>query len=311
MYKDSRIVVVVPARNEASQIGRVISSMPALVDQIVVVDDCSDDGTADQARATVDSRVTILHTAAQSGVGGAMVLGYRRAVELGADIAVKMDGDGQMPPEHLPGLLDAILDEGYDYAKGNRFLAGESIKTMPTHRMLGNIVLTFMTKLASGYWQVFDPQNGYTAIRGKALGCIDLDRLRRDYFFENDMLIQLNFLRYRVKDVAIPARYGDEESEINLLRVGVSFPILLLRRFFYRIIHNYVLLDFSPIALFLFLGMALFLWGGGLGLYLWAHTIITGLPTATGTIMLSLLPLILGFQLILQSIVLDIQESRK
>jgi glycosyltransferase involved in cell wall biosynthesis len=311
MYKDSRIVVVVPARNEAAHISRVITSMPALVDGIVVVDDCSDDGTADQAREAGDSRVAIVATSAQSGVGGAMVLGYRRAIELGCDIAVKMDGDGQMPAEYLPSLLDAIIEDGYDYAKGNRFLTGESVKVMPTHRMLGNIVLTFMTKMASGYWHVFDPQNGYTAIKSKVLQTIDLDKLKRDYFFENDMLIQLNFQRCRVKDVAIPARYGEEESEINVLKVGATFPLRLLRKFFDRIIQKYVLRDFSPIALFLFRGLILFVWGAGLGLYLWARTIITGLPTATGTIMLSLLPLILGFQLILQAIVLDIQESPK
>src|SRR5215471_17379128 len=311
MYKDSRIAVVVPARNEASHIGGVISSMPPLVDHIIVVDDCSDDGTADHARAIGDSRVTILTTPAQSGVGGAMVAGYGRAIELAAGIVVKMDGDGQMPPEYLPALLDAIVDDGYDYSKGNRFLAGESLKAMPAHRVLGNIILTFMTKMASGYWHVFDPQNGYTAIRLGALKTIDLERVRPDYFFENDMLIQLNFLRYRVKDVAIPARYGDEESEINLFKVGLTFPVRLLRKFFYRIIQKYVLRDFSPIALFLFLGLALFVWGAGLGLYLWGRTIVTGLPTATGTIMLSLLPLILGFQLILQAIVLDIQESAK
>src|SRR5262249_13259782 len=134
MYKDSRIAVVVPARNEAGHIGGVISSMPAVVDHVIVVDDCSDDGTADQARGIGDSRVTILTTPAQSGVGGAMVAGYRRAIDLGAAIVVKMDGDGQMPPQYLPALLDAIIDDGYDYSKGNRFLAGESIKAMPTHR---------------------------------------------------------------------------------------------------------------------------------------------------------------------------------
>src|SRR5215468_9299158 len=128
MYKDSRIAVVVPARNEAGHIGGVISSMPAIVDHIIIVDDCSNDGTAEQARATGESRVTILGTPAQSGVGGAMVAGYRRAIELGAGIVVKMDGDGQMPAEYLPTLLDAIVDDGYDYSKGNRFLAGESIK---------------------------------------------------------------------------------------------------------------------------------------------------------------------------------------
>src|SRR5215813_9482226 len=267
MYKDSRIVVVVPARNEARHIGEVIASIPDLVDHVLVVDDCSDDDTSDQARGAQDHRVTVLATPVQSGVGGAMVLGYRRAIELGADVVVKMDGDGQMPPEFLPALLDTITEQGYDYAKGNRFLAGESIKAMPAHRILGNIVLTFMTKLASGYWHVFDPQNGYTAIKGSVLAAIDLERLRRDYFFENDMLIQLSFQRHRVKDVAIPARYGTEESEINLLKTAVTFPILLLRRFFYRIIQKYVLRDFSPIALFLFLGLGLFLWGAGLGLY--------------------------------------------
>jgi glycosyltransferase involved in cell wall biosynthesis len=311
MYKDRRIAVVVPARNEAAHISGVIRSMPALVDHIVVVDDCSDDETSDRALGAGDSRVAILSTTSQSGVGGAMVLGYRRAIELGNDIAVKMDGDGQMPAEYLPKLLDAIIEDDYDYAKGNRFLTGESIKVMPTHRMLGNIVLTFMTKMASGYWHVFDPQNGYTAIKSSVLGTIDLDRIKRDYFFENDMLIQLNFQRYRVKDVAIPARYGEEESEINVLKVGVTFPLRLLRKFFDRIVQKYVLRDFSPIALFLFLGLILFVWGAGLGLYLWARTIFTGLPTATGTIMLSLLPLILGFQLTLQAIVLDIQESPK
>jgi len=309
MYKDHRITTVVPAHNEANHIGSVIKTMPEFVDRIVVVDDCSSDGTGEVARTSSDPRVVVISTASNRGVGGATVLGYRRAVEFGADVIVKMDGDGQMSPEHLPHLLDAIIEEGYDYAKGNRFLTRQSLSGMPFHRVLGNIVLTFMTKMASGYWHVFDPQNGFTAIKGSVLGSLDLDSIHEGYFFENDMLIHLNVSRFRVKDVAIPARYGEEMSGINPFRIGVTFPFLLLGKFFYRVLQRYVLRDFSPIAVFLFLGLALFGWGTIFGVYLWVETYSTGLPTPTGTIMLALLPLILGFQLLLQAIVLDIQET--
>jgi glycosyltransferase involved in cell wall biosynthesis len=311
MYKGHKIAVVVPAHNEAGHIGGVIAALPELVDDILVVDDCSRDNTTAAAKACGDSRVTVLTTPTNQGVGGATVFGYKKALEIGSDIAVKMDGDGQMPPEYLPEMLDALIDLDFDYAKGNRFLMGSSIGVMPTHRLLGNLGLTFMTKLASGYWQIFDPQNGYTAIKSKVLGTLDLDALHKGFFFENDMLVRLNFGGHRVKDVAVPARYGDEESDINMLNIALTFPFLLTRKFFYRIVQKYVLRDFSPIALFLFLGMALFGWGGGFGVYLEIRTIVTGKATPTGTIMLSLLPLILGFQLLLQAIVLDIQETPK
>ena len=169
MYRGYGITAVVPAYNEARHISSAVKTMPEFVDHIIVVDDCSTDGTADTAHAVGESRLLVLHTAQNQGVGGSMVLGYRKALDLGADIVVKMDGDGQMPPEYLPRLLDAIIDGQYDYAKGNRFLAADSLAAMPTVRLLGNIVLTFMNRLASGYWQVFDPQNGYTAVTATAL----------------------------------------------------------------------------------------------------------------------------------------------
>ncbi|HEY6329463.1 MAG TPA: glycosyltransferase family 2 protein [Blastocatellia bacterium] len=311
MYKGHQITVVAPAHNESTHIGEVIARMPELVDRIIVVDDCSSDNTAEIAVGSGDLRVVVLSLPVNQGVGGAMAAGYRKAVELGGGIIVKMDGDGQMPPEYLPDLLDAIVDLGFDYAKGNRFLTGEHIREMPPHRIIGNVILTFMTKMASGYWHIFDPQNGYTAITSRVLSTLNLSGLHRGFFFENDMLVRLNFGGYRVKDVAMAAKYGTEESDINILRIAFTFPLLLLRKFFYRIVQKYVLRDFSPIALFLFLGLALFLWGFGLGMYLWVKTIITHLATATGTIMLALLPLILGFQLILQAVVLDIQETPK
>ena len=311
MYKAHRIAVVVPAYNESQHISRVITNLPDFVDQIIVVDDASQDQTYAAALASGDPRLLALQSAENQGVGGSMILGYRKALELDSAIIVKMDGDGQMPPEYLNALLDPLIEQKYDYAKGNRFLYGEALTFMPKHRILGNVVLTFLTKLASGYWNVFDPQNGYTAIKTEVLRTMNLDALHKRFFFENDMLIHLNLFRRRVIDVAIPARYGEEVSHLNPLQVGFTFPFLLIRRFFYRIYQKYVLRDFSPIALFLFLGLLLFTWGTIWGSYLWIESIITGRLTPTGTIMLALLPLILGFQLLLQAIVLDIQETPK
>lgn len=311
MYKGHRIATVIPAHDEAPHIGQVITTMPDFVDRIIVVDDCSLDHTTEAALAAGDNRVVALRTPSNQGVGGATIAGYGKAIELGSDIIVKMDGDGQMAPEYLSSLLDAIVEQEYDYAKGNRFLAGGSLAFMPKHRLFGNVVLTFMTKLASGYWHIFDPQNGYTAIKAEALNALDLSTIHRQFFFENDMLVHLNFLGRRVKDVPIPARYGQEQSDLNPVKVGLTFPVLLLRRFFSRVYQRYVLRDFSPIALFLFLGLLLFAWGFLFGLFLWVRTTVTGTATPTGTIMLALLPLILGFQLLLQAIVLDIQETPK
>lgn len=311
MYKEKTIVIVVPAHNEARHIARVIATIPDFVDHLIVVDDCSQDGTSEAALACVDCRLMVLKTPSNQGVGGAVVLGYRKGLELGSDILVKMDGDGQMPPEYLSTLLDAIVDQGYDYAKGNRFLASDSLYQMPRKRLLGNMALTFLTKLASGYWHIFDPQNGYTAIKADALRMLDLEAIHKRFFFENDMLVHLKLLSLRVRDVGIPSRYGEEESDISVLKTGFAFPVLLVRRFLRRIYQEYVLRDFSPIALFLFLGAALFLWGIVFGIYVWIESFITQHPRSTGTIMLAVLPLIMGFQLLLQAFVMDIQQTPK
>jgi glycosyltransferase involved in cell wall biosynthesis len=311
MYKERRIAVVVPAYNEARLVAGVLCSLPGYVDHVVAVDDCSTDDTAAAIAAAGDARVVAMRTPGNQGVGGATLLGYRKALELGCDVAVKMDGDGQMSPEHLHLLLDAVVEQGYDYAKGNRFLAGGSLSAMPRHRLFGNVVLTFVNKLASGYWHVFDPQNGYTAISADALRRLDFDLIHRRYFFENDMLIALNFHNARVRDVPIPARYGDEHSDLSPFRVGVTFPLLFVPRLWRRIYQKYVLRDFSPIALFLFAGLLLFAWGVVFGAYHWALSVLTEHVATTGTVMLAVLPLILGFQLILQALVLDIQETPK
>lgn len=303
------MAVVIPAFNEEAFIADVIKTVPDFVDQVIVVDDCSTDATFEMASSTADHRTIVIQPSGNQGVGGATLFGYERALEAGSDIIVKIDGDGQMDPERLPDLLDALIEDGYDYAKGNRFLNPESLPEMPRLRLFGNIALTFLTKLATGYWKVFDPQNGYTAIKARVLEKLNRAAVHRGFFFENDMLVQLALIDARVKDVPIPARYGNEVSSLNIGRVLVTFPLLLMHRTARRIWHNYVVRDFSPIALFLGLGLLLLAWGTGFGLYTWVRSAVTDEFASTGTVMLSVLPFFIGFQLVLQAIVLDIQNA--
>ncbi len=311
MYRGRTIGVVIPAYNVERSIRKVVDGIPAWVDRIIVVDDASRDGTLHEAQSIVSDRLIVLRHDVNQGVGGATLTGLRRALDEGVKIAVKMDGDGQMDPAYLPVLLDAVTIQGYDYAKGNRFLHSAELFTMPRHRLLGNFALTFLTKLTSGYWNVFDPQNGYVAIRREALAQLNFSRIAKRYFFENDVLIHLNILGFRVKDVAIPAMYGDERSSMRISRILGSFPVYLFRRYWYRIYQKYVLRDFSPVALFLFLGLPFFFWGVGFGFYTWWRSWAFGEIATTGTVMLSVLPFLVGFELILQAVMLDIQATPK
>jgi glycosyltransferase involved in cell wall biosynthesis len=235
MYRSVRVAVVVPAFNEEALIGTVISTMPDLVDEIVVVDDCSSDRTVEAALASGDPRVTVLRNSANTGVGGTILNGYRKALAGGCEVAVIMAGDAQMDPDYLPALLDPVVEEGYDFAKGNRFFSRSSFRGMPNHRIIGNIALSLMTRLASGYWHIFDSQNGYTAIRTRTLQQLPLDKIARGYAFENDMLVHLSMAHARVRDVPIPAVYGREVSSIRLHSVAPALAWLLFRRFWLRL----------------------------------------------------------------------------
>ena len=309
MYKQLRIAVIVPVYNVAPHIESVVDSIPSFVDRIIVVNDCSRDGTAEILRRIQNPRMLVLTHEKNQGVGGAVVTGFRCALEDQYDVCVKMDGDGQMDPHYLPDLLDPLAEDGYGYAKGNRFLDSERLQTMPAVRLFGNYVLTFLTKMSSGYWHVFDPQNGYLAIRREALTKIDLPHLAKRYFFENDMMVHLNVFNVRVKDVSMPARYGDEKSSMRLSEIVLTFPRYLVRRFCYRLYQKHILRDFSPIALFWVLGTGMFGWGFLFGLFTWGKSIVLHQVATTGTVMLSVLPLMLGFELILQGMILEIRES--
>lgn len=309
MYQGRRVAVVVPAYNESAHISEVISRMPDYVDLIVVVDDASTDGTAEKVEELGDPRVQVVRHPAQRGVGGATISGIRSALGRAADLIVKVDGDGQMDPARMSDLLDPLVRDGYDYAKANRFLDSAALRQMPLPRLLGNFALTFLTKLASGYWHIFDPQNGYVAITGEAARALDLEGIAQGFFFENDLLINLNVFHRRVKDVPIPAHYGDEQSKLRLNRVLMTFPLKLLSGFCRRIWEKYMLRDFSPIALFWVVGAPLMIFGGTVGLLVWTNSLWSGRPASTGTVMLGILPFLIGFELILQAIILEIRES--
>lgn len=308
MYNGARIAAVVPAYNEERMIATVIETMPAFVDHIVIVDDHSPDDTSGAVRAVGDQRVVLIRHEVNQGVGGAIITAHRAAMELGSDVNVVMAGDAQMDPEHLPELLDAVTKQGYGFAKANRFFAPESFHGMPGYRVFGNVALSFLTKLASGYWHLFDPQNGYTAVRTEVLRRVPLDAVAKRYSFENDLLIHLNILQVPAIDVPIPAVYGIEASSIRLSRVVPELLSLLTRGFWRRIWYRYVLWSFSPVALLLFLGLILF--GVGLGIAIWVCFQIAGSVVATAaTVMLAALPLIFGAQMLISALQLDIQAS--
>ncbi|TXN28242.1 glycosyltransferase family 2 protein [Lacisediminihabitans profunda] len=308
MYKGATIAAVVPAYKEEQMISKVIETMPDFVDHIVIVDDHSPDDTSGAVMRAADPRVTLIRHEVNQGVGGAIITGHHAAMDLGSDVNVIMAGDAQMDPDYLPQLLDRVTVEGFGFAKANRFFSPESFEGMPRHRVFGNIVLSFMTKLTSGYWHLFDPQNGYTAIRTEALKRVPLHAVSRRYSFENDLLIHLNILQVSAVDVPIPAVYGNEVSSIKLGRVIPELLNLLFRGFWRRIWYRYVLWSFSPIALLLVLG--LFLSAFGLGVAVWVCFQIAGSVVATAaTVMLAALPLMLGTQMLISALQLDIQAS--
>lgn len=308
MAKKLKVFTVMPAYNEAAHIADVIRRMPPIVDRIIVVDDHSSDNTAEAAQATGDSRVQTIRNPKNLGVGGATIVGYRRALEDGADVVVKVDSDGQMDPQVIPKLVKPIVEGNADYTKGFRFHDRESLRKMPKARLIGNLGLSYLVKMASGYWNIFDPTNGFTAIHRSSLAMIDLDNLSRDYFFETDMLCNLYRIQATVKDVPLPTHYGDELSQLNLFKVLVQFPGKLLCAYLKRIIWRYYVRDFSTFSLLFLVGWLLLLFGIVFGATEWYLNASRGVVTTTGTVMISVVPLFLGFQMLLHAAFLDVNN---
>ncbi len=310
MYQDLKIAVVVRAHNEERLVGRVVKTMPAFVDHIIVVDDASTDATGEAAKAVADPRTEVLTLVENLGVGGATVAGHRHALIVGADVVVVMDGDAQMDPDYMTALLDPIVSGDAQFTKANRFYAMGSFDGMPRHRVFGNVALSFLTKAASGYWNLFDPQNGYTALHRVALERVPLRRLASNYEFENDLLIHLNILRVPARDVPVPALYGDEISGMSVHKVAPRILRQLARGFWQRMWWKYVVQSFSAVALMLFGGLALV--GVGSLFAIWVIADSWGPAAATpGTVVLSVAPLLSGFHMLLYAMMLDIQESNR
>ncbi|NLX99076.1 MAG: glycosyltransferase family 2 protein [Rhodopirellula sp.] len=300
-----------PAYNEAGQIEAALEAIPSYVRTILVVDDASSDDTPRVVRrmAERDPRIVLVRHPENRGVGGAMVTGYRKAVELGADIVVKIDADGQMSPDDLPALLRPLIRGEADYAKGNRFRDFRTLAHMPPLRRAGNMVLSFLTKAAVGYWQCFDPCNGYVAIRGDVLRELPLESIPHSFFFETSMLAELYLLRAVVRDVPMPARYGNERSHLSIRRVLVEFPCRLARCFARRILLAKFIYDFSIGSVYLLTGLPMLLAGLVYGLNNWVRYAQAGEGAPTGTVVIPTMLIILGFQLLLSAIHEDLQSA--
>jgi len=253
MYENKIVSVVIPAYNEEKLIQKTIQSVPNFVDKIVVINDSSKDKTRETAEQVMKNnvKVTLINHQSNQGVGGSIASGYKWSRDNGVDIAIVMAGDAQMDPNDMPALLDAIVHDGADFAKGNRLLFGDVRKKMPRIRYNMNQFLSLLTKIASGYWQVIDPQCGYTAINKKALCCINWDKLYKRYGQPNDLLIRLNVENMKVKDVPIKPVYNvGEKSGINMTKLFFTLPWLLFSGFLWRLKEKYVIRDFHPLVFF-------------------------------------------------------------
>jgi glycosyltransferase involved in cell wall biosynthesis len=307
MMEQFPIAVVIPAYRAEAHIETVLLGIPGFVRYIVIVDDGSPDQTAARARRCRDPRVHLVSHAENQGVGGAMLTGYEAAIELGAEILVKMDSDGQMDPAYLLPLIAPLVLGEADYTKANRFLQLRRLHAMPLLRRVGNAGLSFLNKLASGYWNIFDPTNGYTAAHASVVRLLNKDAISRRYFFESSMLLELSLLRAVVRDISVPARYGHEVSSLSEWDALVRFPGRLLKGFLHRLLVQYFLRDFTAFSVFFLAGCLFTIFGFGWGAYHWYLSAMLGREASTGTVMIAVLPIILGTQFILQAALADIQ----
>jgi len=305
----SIVSVVIPCFKVTKHIKAVIAAVPEIVSRIYVVDDACPEKTGSFVKKNVsDDRVKVIYHEDNQGVGGAVMTGYKAAIADGADVIVKVDGDGQMDPALVPAFVMPILSGDSDYTKGNRFFDLEDVRAMPKVRLFGNAVLSFMCKLSSGYWNLFDPTNGYTAIHADVARQLPFEKISKRYFFESDMLFRLNTLRAVVVDVPMEAKYEDEVSNLEVPRIISEFLVKHLRNFIKRIFYNYYLRDLSLASLELPLGLLLLMFGIVYGGYYWMDSTQQGLPTPAGTVMMSALPILTGIQFLLAFMGNDIAQ---
>jgi glycosyltransferase involved in cell wall biosynthesis len=305
------IAVVVPAFDEEQLIGTTLAGIPEVVDRVIVVDDASHDGTPAAAGSSGDPRVEVITHEQNQGVGAAILTGYRRALEYGVDVTCVMAGDNQMDPADLEAIAGPVARGEADYAKANRLFTGRAWELIPRNRYLGNAVLSLLTKIASGYWHVADSQAGYTAIGKSTLELLDLDRIYPRYGFPNDMLVHLNVINARVRDVPSRPVYGvGEKSGIRLGRVIPSISWLLTKAFFWRMREKYVIRDFHPLVFFYMFGLLFSLLGLALGVTVTILR-IGGNELTVATVVLIALLLIAGLLFTLFAMLFDMESNKE
>ncbi len=309
---DCNIAVVIPCYKVKKSILKVIKNLGSEVKTIYVIDDCCPEHSGQFVEDNcLDKRVVVIKNTENLGVGGSVLVGYQAAINDGADIIVKIDGDGQMDTSLLLNSVAPILKGQADYTKGNRFYDLSHITNMPPIRIFGNAVLSFMTKLSSGYWSIFDPTNGYTAIHAKVASYLPMEKISNRYFFETDMLFHLNLLRAVVIDIPMDAIYGDEKSNLHISKIIFEFMIKHSKNFFKRIFYNYFLRDMTIASIELIVGLTLLLFGIIFGSINWLSAIENNTVTPLGTIMLAALPVLLGIQFLLAFLGFDIANVPK
>jgi len=315
MFEGRRVMVVVPAYNEAKLIDRVLDTMPAFVDRVIVVDDASTDATAEllqAARERLGTRLMVIRHERNGGVGAAIVTGYRAALQEGPEtgLVVVMAGDAQMDPDDLPRLLVPLVLDQADYTKGNRLFTGEAWQIIPRHRYLGNAALSFLTKIASGYWHVADSQSGYTVIQMQALRVLQLDRLYRRYGFPNHLLVELNNYNFRVRDVPIRPVYNiGETSGMRIPHVIPTLGWLLVKCYFWRMKEKYIIRDFHPLIFFLVFGLFLTFGGLALGIVLLVLRYQTG-ALSPNAVIFDAFCTIMGMQMLFFAMWMDMEHNK-
>lgn len=311
-YSRSKVCAIVPAYKVATQINSVITSLLAYVDHIIVVDDeCPEDsGLKVIEFFQGNENITLITLAKNLGVGGAVMAGYRLAAQKGYLILVKVDGDGLMNPAYIPSLVHPIISGEADYTKGNRFFEPDGLRQMPIPRLIGNAGLSFLAKLSTGYWQIMDPTNGFTAIHAGVLPWIKMENIASRYFFETDMLFRLGLINAVVIDIPMPAKYGEEVSNLRIGPAMLEFAGKHIHRFGKRLLYQYFLRGFSLGSLCLIIALPLLFFSLIYGFYGWHQSVTTGITASAGRIMLSALPAIFGVQLLLAFFSLDMARPR-
>lgn len=306
-----KTAVVIPCYKVESHINNVVASLPDEVDVIILVNDASPDGTRQiiEEIAAENKKVVVLNHSENQGVGGAMATGFQEAIRLLCDAIIKLDGDGQMDSRYIPPMIRILESGEADFVKGNRFFDRNHLRQMPAARRIGNLGMGFLIKGASGYWSISDPTNGYFAIRTSTLQRADLNRLSERFFFESSLLIELYYAGARIREIPMPAIYANEKSNLSITKTLLTFPPKLITATVRRLWLRYFVYDFNINSLYLLTGTPLFLFGLIYGIVKWIHYASLGIAAPTGTIMLAVLPVVLGLQILLASIQYDMTSK--